>query len=137
MGMVMACTNMSARISRLGLVLVVVIVTVGSVLSSNASIGPLLITMESWSPYYQPFEAVVQAHRPIKWMNPTASPHTIRHDGCIGPGSCAFDSGAVPPDGAYIIPGLPAGRYPYHCEIHPVMRGEVVVSEETHQVQES
>ncbi len=124
-------------VARLVAILVTGFIVLGGVLSSSASIGPFLITMESWSPYYQPFEAVVQPHRSIKWMNPTASPHTIRHDGCTGPGPCAFDSGAVPPDGNYIIPGLPPGRYPYHCEIHPVMRGELIVSEETHQVKGS
>lgn len=113
------------------------LVVLGAVVASYGSIGHFLITMENWSPYYQPFEAVVQAHTPIKWMNPTASPHTIRHDGCIESGPCAFDSGAVPPDGDYIIPGLPSGRYPYHCEIHPVMRGELVVGEETLQAKGS
>lgn len=113
------------------------IVVGGAVLSSLASIGPFLIKMENWSPYYQPFEAVVPAHTPIKWMNPTASPHTIRHDGCTGPGPCAFDSGAVPPDGTYVIPGLPPGRYPYHCEIHPIMRGDLVVSEEAYETKGS
>ncbi len=113
------------------------VLVVGAVVPTSASIGPFLITMESWSPYYQPFEAIVQPNRAIKWTNPTASPHTIRHDGCLGPGPCAFDSGAVPPDGAYLIPGLPPGRYPYHCEIHPVMRGELVVSEDAYEVKRS
>lgn len=117
--------------------LVAVGLVAGAVLSGYASIGPFLITMESWSPYYQPFQAVVQPHRSIKWMNPTPSPHTIRHDGCMERGPCAFDSGAVPPDGAYIIPGLPPGRYPYHCEIHPIMRGVLVVSEDGQQVKGS
>lgn len=129
----MADTHVSRRVTcRIIAALVFGTGVVGAVVSGSASIGPFVITMESWSPYYEPFEAVVQPHQPIKWMNPTASPHTIRHDACTRPGPCAFDSGAVPPDGAYIIPGLPPGRYPYHCEIHPIMRGELVVSEDAY-----
>lgn len=113
------------------------VLVAGGVASTGASIGPFLITMESWSPYYQPVEAIVPPHRAIKWTNPTASPHTIRHDGCLRPGPCAFDSGAVPPDGAYMIPGLPPGRYAYHCEIHPIMRGELVVSDDAYELKTS
>ena len=124
----MASRDLGARITlRILCVLVLGMAGWGAASLSRASIGPMLITMENWSPYYEPFEAVVQAHRPIKWMNPTPSPHTIRHDGCTSPGPCAFDSGAVPPDGTYMLPGLPPGRYPYHCEIHPIMRGELIV----------
>ena len=32
--------------------------------------------------------------------------------------------------GAYDVPGLPAGRYPYHCGIHPIMRGQLVVTDD-------
>jgi len=31
------------------------------------------------------------------------------------------------PDGTFSIPSLPPGEYPYHCELHPVMRGTLVV----------
>ena len=102
--------------------LLLVGVTVGA-----ASLHPLRITMENWFPYYQPVAPSVPPHRPIQWVNPTATAHTIRHDACTAGGPCAFDSGAVPPNAKFEIPGLPPGRYPYHCEIHPVMRGEVHV----------
>ncbi len=100
-----------------------------SALQSGAGFNPFQITMENGSPYYQPIAPTVQPHRPIEWINPTASPHTIRHDGCVTDGPCAFDSGEVPPNGSYAIAGLPPGRYPYHCQIHPIMRGELHVLE--------
>jgi plastocyanin len=105
-------------------------------MSSNVGRGemgpqPALINMESWAPYYRPFEAKIQLQIPIQWNNPTASPHTVRHDGCAKKGPCLFDSGAVPPDGSYTIPGLAPGRYPYHCELHPIMRGELIVGGQT------
>ena len=101
----------------------------GLAVSGNASLGPLLITTVEGSPYYQPFEATVHPNRSIQWMNPTASPHTIRHDGCLTEESCVFDSGTVPPNGSYTIAGLLPGRYPYHCALHPIMRGELIVQD--------
>ena len=88
---------------------------------------PTIINMENWAPYYRPYEAAVPSQTPILWKNPTASPHTIRHDGCIKKGPCLFDSGAVAPDGSFTLSGLKPGRYPYHCELHPIMRGELIV----------
>jgi len=88
---------------------------------------PVVINMESWAPYYRPFEAAIQLQTTIQWSNPTASTHTVRHDGCAKKRPCLFDSGAVPPNGSYTISGLAPGRYPYHCELHPIMRGELVV----------
>lgn len=87
------------------------------------------ITFEGTAPYYQPQLAVVEAGTPIRWINTTASPHTVRHDGCLTGEVCAFESIAVPPDSSFLIAPLPPGRYAYHCELHPIMRGTVVVTE--------
>jgi len=103
------------------------LVLVSTVSSVKTSPPPVLIKMESWAPYYRPFEAEIQLQTAIRWNNPTASTHTVRHDGCAKKGPCLFDSGAVPPNGSYTISGLAPGRYPYHCELHPIMRGELVV----------
>ncbi|WP_454064940.1 cupredoxin domain-containing protein [Candidatus Nitrospira salsa] len=89
---------------------------------------PVSIHMESWAPYYRPFEATIQSGTPIHWNNPTASSHTVRHDGCDKEGPCLFDSGAVPPNGSFSVQGLAPGRYPYHCELHPIMRGQLVIA---------
>lgn len=83
--------------------------------------------MESWSPYFAPVAATVTAGSTIRWENPTGSHHTITHDGCRGTGECAFDSGSIGPDGVFEISGLPAGLYPYHCRLHPIMRGTLVI----------
>ena len=103
------------------------LVLVSTVSSVKMSPPPVVIKMESWAPYYRPFEAEIQLQTTIQWNNPTASTHTVRHDGCAEKGPCLFDSGAVPPNGSYTIQGLAPGRYPYHCELHPIMRGELVV----------
>ena len=99
--------------------------------SGEMSPASVFINMENWAPYYLPNEAVIPSGTPIFWKNPTASPHTVRHDGCALKTTCLFDSGAVPPDGTFMIPGLAPGRYPYHCELHPIMRGELIVGVHT------
>lgn len=85
------------------------------------------IAFETTSPYYQPQMAVVPTGAPIQWNNNTASPHSVRHDGCLMDEVCAFHSIAVPPDSSFVIAPLPRGRYTYHCELHPIMRGTLVV----------
>ncbi|WP_447976737.1 hypothetical protein [Candidatus Nitrospira bockiana] len=93
-----------------------------------ATAPPFQIIIDSGSPYYYPASARVPAGAPIRWDNPTGSPHTITHDGCVvEDGPCVFDSGSVPPNGSYTLPGLAPGRYPYQCRLHPIMRGIVVV----------
>jgi plastocyanin len=88
---------------------------------------PIEITFETTSPYYQPQVAVVSAGTPVRWVNSTASPHTVRHDSCVTDQPCAFQSIAVSPDSDFVIAPLPPGRYTYHCELHPIMRGMLVV----------
>lgn len=87
------------------------------------------ILIENGAPYFFPAVATVPAGTPIRWDNPTATEHTITHDGCLTEGPCAFDSHAMPPNGHYILPGLPPGTYPYHCRIHPIMRGTLTVTD--------
>jgi plastocyanin len=97
-------------------------------LMSQAAMLPLRIVIESASPYFEPASATVGAGSPILWENPTPSPHTVTHDGCVQDGPCAFDSGTVAPDQKFALSGLPAGRYSYHCRLHPIMRGTLVVT---------
>jgi plastocyanin len=95
------------------------------------SLPAVTISLETVAPYYEPFVAVVPPGVPIRWVNPTASPHSIRHDGCLGDESCAFHSMTLPPDSSFMIAPLPPGRYTYHCELHPIMRGILVVLSES------
>jgi len=108
---------------RLGLILSVILVPLSMGASGEMTHSPVLIKMENWAPYYRPYEATIPPQTPIYWKNPTASPHTVRHDGCVNGGTCLFDSGTVVPNETYTIQGLEPGRYSYHCELHPIMGG--------------
>ncbi|HXX75730.1 MAG TPA: cupredoxin domain-containing protein [Nitrospiraceae bacterium] len=103
------------------MLMTVIVATVG------AAPTPVEILFETTSPYYQPRVAVVSAGTPVRWINATASHHSVRHDGCVTDETCAFQSIAVPPDSSFLIAPLPPGRYAYHCELHPLMRGTLIV----------
>ena len=87
------------------------------------------IAFQSSAPYYEPTEAVVPMGTQIRWVNTTASFHSVRHDACIDEEPCPFQSIAIPPDSSFVLAPLPPGRYAYHCELHPIMRGTLLVIE--------
>lgn len=88
------------------------------------------IMIEDGSPYFAPSKAIATSGSPVRWDNPTPTDHTVTHNGCIEDDApCLFDSGIIPPGEQFSIPGLPPGRYPYHCRIHPIMRGVLTVTE--------
>jgi plastocyanin len=87
------------------------------------------ISLSGFAPYYLPSLAKVPAGRPILWINATASPHTITHDDCIGNAPCAFDSGGLKGSAVFSLYSLRPGIYPYHCRLHPIMRGTLIVME--------
>ena len=100
-----------------------------SIYSFPALSSPIVyfISLDNFAPYYSPAQATVTVGQPIQWINETASQHTITHDGCIGSDPCAFDSGTLSPDASFSIYHLQPGLYPYHCRLHPIMRGTLVI----------
>ena len=85
------------------------------------------IAFQSSAPYYEPMEAVVPMGMAIRWVNATASFHSVRQDACIDEEPCPFQSIAISPASSFIVAPLPPGRYAYHCELHPIMRGTLQV----------
>jgi plastocyanin len=94
---------------------------------ASAMPPPLQITIESGAPYFLPAEITVRTGARLQWKNPTPAYHTITHDACVMAEPCLFDSGSIAPDKSYTLQGLTPGRYPYHCRLHPIMRGIVKV----------
>ena len=71
---------------------------------------------------FQPMATFVGVGETVTWSNTGAAPHTVSAD------SGAFDSSTIGPGGAFSQTFDTAGTYGYHCNIHPNMRGMVVVS---------
>jgi len=96
---------------------------------ARAASRPMTIMMESQDPYYRPSMLLVAPEVSITWLNETASPHSVTHDGCTKGGPCLFDSGVIQPHASFKIEGLQPGRYRYHCRVHPIMQGLLIVGE--------
>jgi len=81
-------------------------------------------------PFYSPPSVILQPGQIIQWKNQSMQSHTITHDGCGQRYGCAFHSGHLHPGEEFTVRDLAAGTYPYHCNIHPFMRGVIVVDQE-------
>lgn len=57
----------------------------------------------------------------VTWTNRDPETHTVTSD------AGAFDSGALRPGATFSSRFPAAGRFPYLCQIHPSMEGEIVV----------
>ena len=114
------------RRGRLGLLIISLFV-----MSPFAIAGPstLRITLGTFAPYYSPKFVHIGTGTSVSWENPTSDLHSITHDGCKTGERCAFDSGPLGPNGTYTLRHLPPGHYSYHCSFHPIMQGNLVVTE--------
>lgn len=109
-------------------ILAIVLVSGTAASPEIAASNPVIeIAFQSSAPYYEPPVAVVPMGMPIRWVNATASHHSVRHDGCVEEEPCPLQSIAIPPDSSFLAAPLPPGRYAYHCELHPIMRGTLLV----------
>jgi plastocyanin len=63
----------------------------------------------------------VSAGTTISWLNDDSTTHTSTADGG------QWSSGSIPPGGRFNFTFASAGRFTYHCQIHPNMTGTIVV----------
>jgi plastocyanin len=60
----------------------------------------------------------------VTWSNADGVMHTVTGDGMTP----AFDSGDVATGGSYSFTFSAGGTFPYHCSIHPAMKGSITVT---------
>lgn len=94
---------------------------------SFADSGSSHIFVLDREPFYSPSIWRLQSGQTVRWQNRSMQPHTITHDGCGQREGCAFHSGHLHPGEEFAVRDLVPGNYPYHCNIHPFMRGVIVV----------
>jgi plastocyanin len=75
---------------------------------------------------YEPATIEVKAGDTVIWKNQDERDHTVVSDK-KAPES--FNSGRIAPDGSYKRTFKKAGKYAYHCDYHPRMKGTVIVKE--------
>jgi plastocyanin len=72
---------------------------------------------------YAPGSLTVKAGTTVIWTNKDASTHTVTSD------NGAFtSSGNLATNDTYSFLFTTAGSFPYHCAIHPSMKGTIVVT---------
>ncbi|MHB8162895.1 MAG: cupredoxin domain-containing protein [Methanoregula sp.] len=73
---------------------------------------------------FNPSPLTVKVGTVVTWTNQDSTPHTIVSD----TGSpVQFSSDTLPDGASYSFTFNQAGTYPYHCSIHPSMKGTIVV----------
>ena len=85
------------------------------------------IHIETKPPFFSPNQLTISVGTPLTWKNRTQEPHNIVSDDCRLETTCSFDSGFLGPNARYTLPQLKPGRYPYHCGLHPFMRGLLTI----------
>ena len=71
---------------------------------------------------FSPATLTVPRGARIAVSNSDSAPHTVTADD-----GHSFDSGTVQNGGSTTITVANAGRFPYHCTVHPFMKGVLVV----------
>jgi plastocyanin len=71
---------------------------------------------------FVPQTLTVRHGAPVRVTNSDSAPHTVTADD-----GHSFDSGTVATGDSATIRAAKAGRFPYHCTIHPFMKGVLVV----------
>jgi plastocyanin len=84
----------------------------------------------SWEKHFVPDVArgLLNINNKIIWKNEDNMVHTVTSDtGYSNPYSGKFDSGFIEGGQTYQYTFMDLGEYPYHCQIHPFMKGSVKI----------
>jgi plastocyanin len=70
---------------------------------------------------FAPPTLTVKAGQTVRFINKDDEKHTVTANGGL------FDSKGISPNHSFSYTFAKPGQYPYHCTIHPNMKGTVVV----------
>lgn len=86
----------------------------------NDTPGPNEVIIQGMA--FNPSAITVSAGTTITWTNKDGVAHTVTSDTGL------FDSGSLGSNETYSRTFSTAGTFPYHCTIHPFMKGSVIVN---------
>ena len=92
-----------------------------------ATTSTVQIHIDQQPPFFSPRVVSAVTGAVIQWENRSREMHNIRADDCTRRGPCSFESQMIEPGRSFTVPDLRPGEYPYHCGIHPFMRGFLTV----------
>lgn len=98
-----------------------VAVSAGPLIAGTAAAGADPAEVRISQHRYEPSAITVQRGATIRWVNDDDDPHTVTSDGG------AFASRGIDTREEFTFTFDAPGRYPYHCTLHPLMKGSVVV----------
>jgi plastocyanin len=81
--------------------------------------GPTAVSIANMA--FSSASITVVAGTTVTWTNNDEMAHTVTSDGN------SFDSGNIAPGGKFSKTFSTTGSFPYHCSIHPTMKGTVTV----------
>jgi plastocyanin len=71
---------------------------------------------------FKPAHITIKRGTKVRWINKDSTAHTVTANK-----KSSFDSGRLRPGQRYTHTFKRAGKKPYHCEIHPDMKGRITV----------
>ena len=71
---------------------------------------------------FKPAHITIKRGTRVRWINKDSTTHTASANN-----KRSFDSGRLSPGQRYTHTFKSAGKKPYHCEIHPHMKGRITV----------
>jgi plastocyanin len=119
----------SLLVSTLSIVIVPVLLVFGCTKASTSPYGatsapppvsqPNTVVMANIA--FGPASITVSVGTVITWQNNDGIAHTSTSDTGV------WDTGSIPPGGSKTTTFPAAGTFPYHCSVHPMMTGTVIV----------
>jgi plastocyanin len=88
--------------------------------SATAPVDPPAVTIRNFA--FSPANTTVKVGMTVVWTNADRVDHTVTAN------AGRFGSPAISANGTFAFTFITPGAYPYHCSIHPSMRGFVVVT---------
>lgn len=89
--------------------------------SSSASARRTTIAIDGYQ--FGPQKVTVKAGDSVTWANHEGP--GVEHTASAQDGT--FDTGGIAPGASKTFRLVKPGSYPYHCDLHPFMHGEVIV----------
>jgi plastocyanin len=73
---------------------------------------------------FEPATLSVKVGTQVVWLNTSDAPHTVTSD----TGGALASPDNITPNKTYKFTFTTAGTFPYHCNIHPYMKGTITVT---------
>ena len=89
--------------------------------SSSTSMGTYYVSISNFA--FSPSSLSINAGETVVWTNKDNVPHTVSSDS-----GSELSSPTLSPGDTYSHTFGTAGSYSYHCNIHPNMKGSIIVS---------